>query len=56
MGNGHRAHFTWAWRYTDEDREGEVDGLQAGHEELVEERKEGCVRKRHEAREGKWCH
>ena len=33
-----------------------MDDLQAGREELVEERKEGCVRKRHEVRMGKRCH
>jgi len=51
-----RAHFTWAWRYADEVREGEVDDLQAGGEELVEECNKGCVRKRREARKGKRCH
>jgi len=51
-----RAHFTWAWRYADEVREGEVDDLQAGGEELVEECNKGCVRKWREARKGKRYH
>jgi len=53
MGNGRRGHFTCAWRYADEIREGEVGDPRAGREELVEERKGERVRKRREARKGK---
>jgi len=52
MENGRRGHFTCAWRYADEVREGEVDDLRAGRE-LVEGRKGDRICRQHEGRKGK---